>query len=235
MVKPVTLEVDVEVVGQHVIERLKALVLEISNNAGIELTDEQIEFTSTNWNEKVRDEGKIDIEGTDFITLAELRRLARLRGYVSSKPTVIQVPDYVNHRHSTVEWEIMWRDGIIDGACADASWKTCNRGFSNFTVAIASNRAEARCIRAALGIETCSFEEIGPEDEDHSGPANDQQKVAITTLLKRFNLDVDSILALFGDELGALIVAEGSSKLSHQQAVTVMAILNKHKPKKKEK
>jgi len=232
MAKVAPIEVDLEVVGGDIIEKLKNLVLEIANSAGIELTEEQLEMTETNWNEKVRDEGKIDIDGTEFITLAELRRLARLRGYVSSRPNVVQAPVYENHRQTTVEWEIVWRDGTIDGACADASWRTCNPGFRNFTVPIASNRAEARCIRAALGIETCSFEEVGPEDEDLSGPANDQQKVAIGALIKRFKLDADKIIELFGDDTGRMLVADGSKKLTHQQAVTVMAILNKYKPGK---
>lgn len=232
MVKAPTVEVDVNVVGADTIEKLKSLLVEIASNADIELTPEQTELVSTDWNKLVSEEGKIDIDGTSFITLAELRRLARLRGYISSKPTVVQTPVYENNRQATVEWEILWRDGTIDGACADASWRTCSPGFRNFTVPIASNRAEARCIRAALGIETCSFEEVGPEDEDLSGPANDQQKVAITALIKRFKLDADGIIAMFGDDLGALLVAEGTKKLSHAQAVSAMATLNKHKPKK---
>jgi hypothetical protein len=224
-------EVGLEETGDN-IEQLKSLLLEVADRAGLELTPEQMELTYTDWNEKVRENGVIDIDGTKFITLAELRRLARLRGYISSKPNVVQAPDYVNHRQTTVEWEIIWRDGTIDGAAADASWRTCNPGFRNFTVPIASNRAEARCIRAALGIETCSFEEVGPEDEDLSGPANDQQKPAITALIARYKLTQDQMVELFGDELAAEIFVNGTTKLTHQQAVKAMAALNKYKPKK---
>ncbi|MHA2067179.1 MAG: hypothetical protein ACXABY_22655 [Candidatus Thorarchaeota archaeon] len=203
-----TVEVVLPEADVDAVEQLKSLLLEISNNTGIQLTPEQMDLVSTDWNKLVREDGKIDIDGTEFITLAELRRLARLRGYISSKPTVVQTPVYDNHRQATVEWEIMWRDGTIDGACADASWRTCNPGFRNFTVPIASNRAEARCIRAALGIEVCSFEEVGPEDQ---------------------------MVEMFGDDLGTKIVTDGTGKLSHEQAVKAMALLNKYKPAKKEK
>jgi hypothetical protein len=230
-----TVEVVLPEADVDAVEQLKSLLLEISNNTGIRLTPEQMDLVSTDWNKLVREDGKIDIDGTEFITLAELRRLARLRGYISSKPTVVQTPVYDNHRQATVEWEIMWRDGTIDGACADASWRTCNPGFRNFTVPIASNRAEARCIRAALGIEVCSFEEVGPEDEDLSGPANDQQKAAIEALIKRYKLDATQMVEMFGDDLGTKIVTDGTGKLSHEQAVKAMALLNKYKPAKKEK
>jgi len=225
----------VEVKMDDTIEKLKSLVLELSESAGIDLTPEQMEFTATDWNDKVREEGTIEIEGSKFITLAELRRLARLRGYISSRPNVVQAPEYENHRQTTVEWEIVWRDGTVDGAAADASWRTCNPGFRNFTVAIASNRAEARCIRSALGIETCSYEEIGPVDEDLSGPSNDQQRAVVTTLIERYSLGEAQLTDVLGEETAAKIIAEGTATLTHQMAVKAIAALNKYKPAKKEK
>jgi hypothetical protein len=198
-------------------------------NSG-EQTD--FECCELDWNKMVKKEGVIKIGDQDYITLNELRRLARLRGYMSSMPNVIQVPEYDNHRQATVQWEIVWKDGTIDGAAADASWKTCNPGFRNFTVAIASNRAEARCIRAGLGIATCSVEEIGPEDEDLSGPANDQQKSAIIMLLNRNKITTNRILEVFGPDIATRVVdgdVVNLNNLTHQEAVKMMGCLNKYK------
>lgn len=216
------------------VEKLKALVKELAVAGNVELTPDQLELTDTNWNELVSEDGMIDIDGNKYITLAELRRLARMRGYISSRPEVVQVPIYDNHRQTTVSWEIVWRDGTIDGAAADASWKTCNPGFRNYTVAIASNRAEARCIRSALGIATCSYEEIGPEDEDLSGPSSDQQQGAIALLLGRNKIEAGQYEELFGDVIATKLIAGGDktislSELTHQEAVKMMSVLNKYK------
>jgi hypothetical protein len=227
-----TAEIKVNLENSDVVAKLSGLVKEIAAVSEIELTDEQLSLVDIDWNAQVKEEGKIQIDGNDYITLNELRRLARLRGYISSKPTVIQTPEYENKRQATVEWEIIWRDGIIDGSAADAAWHTCNPGFRNFTVAIASNRAEARCIRAALGIDTCSFEEIGPEDEDLSGPSSDQQKSVITMLLSRYKIDVNQFAELFGDDIASKIIDGDTvnvSSLSHQDAVKMVAVLNKYK------
>ncbi|MCI0564847.1 MAG: hypothetical protein MN733_40795, partial [Nitrososphaera sp.] len=144
-------------------------------------------------------------------------------------------PTYENKRNATIEWEIGWLDGIVDGACADASWYTCNDGFKNYPVAIASNRAEARCIRAALGIETCSYEEVGPQDEDLSGPGNDQQKGVIELLIKRNKLDVSKVAEMVGPELSKKIIKNDAivlTDITHQEAIKILGILNKQGSKK---
>lgn len=215
--------------------KLKQLLSKLTAEHEIALDESQTSLISIDWNKQVRDEGTIEIQGNKYITLAELRRLARLRGYISSLPKVVQAPVYDNHRQATVEWEIVWKDGTIDGAAADASWRTCNPGFRNFTVAIASNRAEARCIRSALGIETCSYEEIGPDDEDLSGASSDQQKAAIVMLLKRNNIGTAQLVDIFGPEIASRITdgdAINVNTLTHQEAVKMMAALNKLKPTK---
>ncbi len=232
------LEVEVSIKDNDAFIKLQSLAKELSEAADIVLTEDQLNMVEVDWNEKVSEEGKINIDGSDYITLAELRRLARLRGYISSKPRVIQVPEYENHRQTTVEWEIIWRDGTIDGAAADASWRTCNPGFRNFTVAIASNRAEARAIRAALGIETCSLEEVGPDDEDLSGPASDQQKGAIPMLVNRYKFTSEQMCDLFGDELATKVIdGDGLNLngLTHTEAAKMLAAINKYKPAKKKK
>ena len=224
------LKVGVDLKNTEPFERLVALVKELASHADIELKPEDLELVTIDWNEKVSEKGTIELDGNKYITLNELRRLARLRGYISSKPTVIQVPEYENKRQATIEWEIIWRDGAIDGACADASWHTCNPGFRNFTVAIASNRAEARCIRAALGIDTCSYEEIGPEDEDISGPSSDQQRAAVRLLITRNKItEIEQLVELFGDTIATKISADKVNDLTHQEAVKVMAAMNKYK------
>ena len=224
-------------------EQLKSLILEMAAENGTELTPEQITFTLTDWNELISPEGKIETDdGNEYITLAELRRLARMRGYHSSKPEVVQVPEFENAKHATVQWTIHWRDGVVDGACACASRHTVNDGFKNFTTAIASNRAEARCIRSALGISTCSYEEIGPGDdtEEYTSDvttATDQQKSAINMLLIRNGSESGTkYVDFFGEGLLAkLPIVNGVldiPNLTNSQAVKVMAALNKYKGKK---
>jgi hypothetical protein len=235
--KEVAVKVVADVTQSDELVKLKQLLARLTADNSIELKEGEANLLAVDWNKLVRKEGKIEISGNDYITLAELRRLARLRGYISSLPKVIQSPVYDNHRQATVEWEIVWKDGTIDGAAADASWRTCNPGFRNFTVAIASNRAEARCIRSALGIETCSYEEMGPEDEDLSGVSSDQQKAAIVFLMKRNNIGVKQLVDVFGPEIASRITdgeAINISTLTHQEAVKMMAALNKFKPAKGE-
>lgn len=228
--KEIAIKVVADVKESDELVKLKQLLNRLTVEHEIALDEDQKGLISIDWNTQVRNEGTIEIQGNKFITLAELRRLARLRGYISSLPKVVQAPVYDNHRQATVEWEIVWKDGIIDGAAADASWRTCNPGFRNFTVAIASNRAEARCIRAALGIETCSYEEMGPDDEDLSGPATDQQKSAIAMLITRFALDIKDANIIFGDEIAARITDGNKfvlTNITHQEAILILAALNK--------
>jgi hypothetical protein len=229
---------NIEVEPQEEVAVLKSRLAELAVEKDIQWNAEEMEQLYIDWASLVRPDGLVDIEGQEYIKLSELRRLARLRGYVCSRPKVIQVPEYEKHRQTTVEWEIVWRDGTIDGAAADASWRTCNAGFRNYTVAIASNRAEARCIRAALGIDTCSYEEVGPEDEDLSGKITDQQVTGITLLVKRKKIADEILFELAGQEIAAKINTNGKldfTKLTNQEGITVMGKLNAFKEKKNAK
>jgi len=220
---------NIELTPEEEAAKWKSVALAMAKQMELDLEEKP----EINWNQLVRPEGRIQIEGEEYITLAELRRLARLRGYLSSRPKVVQVPEYDNGRHTTVEWELVWADGTVDGAAADAYWKSVNPGFRNYVVAIASNRAEARCIRAALGIDTCSYEEVGPDDEeDFSGPITDQQKAGIEMLLKRNKIGIDKFADVFGDALVGKIVKDNKVNLdglTHQDAVKMMGCLNKYK------
>lgn len=223
---------------QEEIVALKSMIAEKSSELGVEFKAEELQKLEIDWSSMVREEDMVKIRGDDFIKLAGLRRLARLRGYLSSTSRVVQPPEYENHRNCTVEHTIQWADGIVDCHAADASWRTINDGFKNFPVAMACNRAEARCIRASLGIEMCSHEEIGPDegDEDLSGPSNDQQKSAINMLMARHKVSIEDSIERFGETIGSKIVVDDKFNLNnttYQEAIKIMASLNKPIKKKK--
>jgi len=232
------IKVDVENLDKvkEQVASLKSMIIAKAAEHDIQLDAKELEMVEIDWASLVRPEDKIDIKGEEYIKLAGLRRLARMRGYVLSSSRVIQAAEYQNMRNCTVEHTIQWSDGTVDCHAADASYRTINDGFKNFPTAMACNRAEARCIRAALGIEMCSHEEIGPEsgDEDLSGPSNDQQRAAIEMLLTRRKISPDDSTELFGDTLTKKIVIDGKfvlDNITHQEAIKIMAALNK--PKKK--
>ncbi len=216
---------------------IKSTFKALAAEQGLELDLEAVQRLEVDWASMVRPEDKIELNGDEYIKLSGLRRLARLRGYLSSTSRVVQAAEYDNHRNCTVEHTIQWSDGVVDCHAADASWRTINDGFKNFPTAMACNRAEARCIRAALGIEMCSHEEIGPDsgDEDLSGPSNDQQKSAIDMLIKRRKVTVEQAAEMFGETLANKVVQDGQFVLkdvSHQEAISMMAALNKPTKKK---
>jgi len=161
-----------------------------------------LQTEDVDWNEKIDKEMLIEINGHKFVPLSELDRLARERGFASSESMVIQPPVYENHRNATVTWRIVWNDGTSIACSADANWRTINPGFRNFPICIAENRARARTIRLSLGITMCSYEEIGPEDEDLSEPSSDQQRSAIDMLIKRYKLDHAQLVEILGDKIG---------------------------------
>ena len=233
-----SVEVDVknldEVKAQ--ITALRSMITAKAEEAGLEFNADELVHLEIDWAAMVRKEDTVQIHGDDFIKLSGLRRLARLRGYISSTSRVVQAAEYDNSRNVTVEHTIIWKDGTVDCHAADASWRTINDGFKNFPTAMACNRAEARCIRASLGIEMCSHEEIGPEsgDEDLSGPSSDQQKAAINMMLKRNAIDPAVSVEIFGSDLAVKIGETFDlSKITHQEGIALMGALNKFKPKKK--
>lgn len=210
---------------------LKEAFLAYAKRVGEEIPEELIDkklLEPTNWNDLVDKKGMVQIQGKDYITLGELRRLARIRGYQASYPKVVQTPEYTNNRQATVEWHIVWNDGVEDGACADASYKTVNTGFKNFTVAIAGNRAEARAIRAALGIEMCSDIEAGPEEEENDAPISENQKNAINFILNRKKLGTDQAIQVFGELAPKMIVNDKIilDGLTQSDATKVIGKLN---------
>lgn len=208
-------------------EAFIAYAKRVGEDIPADLIDKKL-LEPTNWNEQISKKGLIQIDGKDFITLGELRRLARLRGYQSSAPKVIQCPEYANNRQATVEWRIIWNDGTEDGACADASYKTVNTGFKNFTVAIAGNRAEARAIRSALGIEMCSDIEAGPADEDTGEAISENQKNAINFILNRKKLSTDKAVEVFGELAPKMIVGDKiiCDALTQNEATKIIGKLN---------
>ena len=203
--------------------KLKAMIREFAEQNSITLSDEDLQLTEVDWNELIDKKALVQIEGQDFIPLAELDRLARLRGYKVSESLVIQAPEYANNRNATITWRIVWNDGQITACSADANYKTINPGFKNYPVCIAESRARSRAIRLALGIKTCSVEEVClADDEDLSGPANPQQLTAIQTLMKRKNPD---LAAVFGEITANKIKNEGK-ELTYNEALTIIGKLN---------
>lgn len=197
----------------------------------------------TDWNSELQ-EGDIATrrDGQDEIQvvfLAALQRLARSAGLVRQQidiytpaPTMVQAAFHCTFQTSQGE--------VTFVGTADCSSKNTKVPYYHYPTAVAESRAEARCLRKALGITILSSEEIGFRDsfqsiEADSNKVADRQLIAaVEKLCEARGVEPIRVIekVIEDDEREATIF--DLALLTTAEAQRAMAWLNEQKPSKRE-
>lgn len=163
------------------------------------------EYGSENWEKFVmdsflQDELYVDEKGNGYPTLNGMRRIAleTMGRIISSMPlNVTSNPP----NSSFCVYQIVFEDGRIFGAAADACLDNVSGPYAVYPTAIAESRAEARAYRKALLLKTASAEEIKGNEKafntvlesvkeyDTEGEISSQQISIIQTKCKKLKIN----------------------------------------------
>lgn len=194
----------------------------------------------TNWEAELTEEEKAvrreDGDEISVVLLAGLQRLAGLAGLEES--------DCEIHTPSDAMVQVIYRTRFSDGTSwvgtADCNAKNTKGKFLNYPTAVAESRAEARCLRKALGIRTLSAEEVGLRENFGSleasptGKADPQLIVAIEKLCTNRGVDVAAVLEEVLEDKGRASSIFELTELTTTEAQRALAWLNEQNPKKKQ-
>jgi len=185
-------------------------------------------------------------EGRDkfrVVLLAGLQRLAREAGIVGQN-CVIQTPGETMVQAIFTSRFIVHNDDnthhVVDFVgTADCNKNNTSGKFASYPTAVAESRAEARCLRKALGIRMLSSEEVGFREgfseieASPTGKADTQLVKAIQTLCDSRKIDIVQVLeeVIEGDRASTIFEL---SELTTEEAQRAMSWLNGQKPHKKE-
>lgn len=130
-----------------------------------------------------------------------LLELAEVRGVEYKKITIIPVSESMVSAVCEMKFIPNIDDpvGRIWTGAADATPANIGgKGYSKYLTALAETRAVGRCIRGALDIRLCTFEEIGKDeleiDESANRPISDEQIVAIEHQMKLKGISRDEVM-----------------------------------------
>jgi hypothetical protein len=203
----------------------------IADKAGV--TDEVcLPPPPIDWNTKVDKEKGVFLfkdgdKNVEFILLAELQRLAELRGGIKHQIThVVQAPNPSNEYSACCTVDVVFHDGKSTSGSGDCSKENTSGDYAVYPTAMAESRALARALRFGLGIKMCSWEEVSGKSlknavESSNKEVTQPQKIAITTICARNNFDLAKILAM-GSRKGIETVEQLTSK----EASDLIAKLN---------
>jgi hypothetical protein len=196
----------------------------------------------TNWEEKLKPEERGEKkDGDNTISVVYLRGLQRLgqeAGLRESSSQFNFIPSSQAGQFGIMQciYNMIFEDGTKWTGAADCNPNNTSGKFFDFPTAVAESRAEARCIRKALGIATLSSEEVGFADtgikqiEASSSKAIDSAVIkAIEKLCETRNISQAELLeAVLDKERGGSIFA--LTELTSREGNAAMAWLNEQKP-----
>jgi hypothetical protein len=146
------------------------------------ITPDGPDITDPEWNDHVMSfftEGEL-IDGKPLVD--GLRRVSQLLlgRIVSAGPTQVFPPATAEHHgRATVVFEVVFENNMRFADVADVWEGNTDDTFCAFATATASTRAEARALRKALRLRTCSAEEMTTKDT--AGIVKNLSKAAETT------------------------------------------------------
>jgi len=126
------------------------------------MTEKKQTRRGTDWETQLKDDEKgVDRQsGKPVVYLRGLQRLAEEADIVTSSCSLLTPsPKLVQAVYQTT-----FSDGTTWVGTADCGPANTKAPFLNYPTSVAESRAEARCLRKALGIRTLSFEEIGMQE-----------------------------------------------------------------------
>jgi len=170
------------------------------------------------------------------VFLAGLQRLARTAGIVRQS-CIIQTPsDSMVQAIFSCTFRIDDDETVTFTGTADCNAKNTDGKFLSYPTAVAESRAEARCLRKALGIRMLSSEEVGLREGFSSleaspgGKAASQLVSAIEKLCETKGVDAVTVIEqVVGDKDRASSIFE-LSELTTAEAQAAMSWLNEQKP-----
>ena len=182
-----------------------------------------------------RREGNEELE---VVLLAGLQRLARVAGIVK-QACVLQTHEGKNTLVQAIFTSVFTTDdGLVEFVgTADCNAKNLSGKFAAYPTAVAESRAEARCLRKALGIRMLSSEEIGFREGTGAIEASPKGKAAssvikaIEKLCEDRGVDPVQVFEKVLDTDRAANIFE-LSELTVDEAQKAMGWLNDQKPKK---
>lgn len=140
-----------------------------------------------------------------------------------------------NFPMASVTFNITLVDGRTFSDSADAFYSNCE-ALALFPTAVASARAEARCLRKVLGIREHAAEEIVDKDPgeelapDDDSPIKPEQTKLIEKILKQIDMSLKDLL----EEITTREVFS-AEELTTGEARKALRLLNDHKKKKNRK
>ena len=207
---------------------------------------EKKERFGTNWEAELQPSeiGKRNEDGRESKTvyLRGLQRLAQVAGLFKSgcEFRFISKQDSGSVNLMQAVYSAEFEDGSIWVGAADCSSMNTDSKFLAYPTAVAESRAEARCLRKALGISILSSEEVGFTDgiqqiEASPTKAIDSQVVkAIEKLCETRGISNAEMLdaVLSKDRNGSVFEL---AELTVEEGQKAMAWLNEQKPSKPKK
>ena len=145
------------------------------------------------WQSQLNDDEIGKDDGTEFVFLKGLRRLAKLKGIVAEdhqlgNVIVLKRPDTgAEYPFVQVKYTVQFEDGSVFSDVADAHTFNVQGVFSAYPTAMAATRAEARALRKALGISLVAKEELGADKDTIANLRNEStpaQHKVIRNLMK---------------------------------------------------
>ena len=152
-----------------------------------------VDEAKTDWQSQLQDnEIYRDEKGNEFVYLNGLRRLAQLKGVVDQtcvlNTVVLRKPDNgTEYPFVQAVVSITFEDGKTFTDAADAHAYNLEGFTKAYPTTMAKNRAEARALRVALGINLVSKEELGADDASIGAMSNEittAQERVIKNLMK---------------------------------------------------
>lgn len=164
-----------------------------------------------------------------FLKVDGLRDLGELRG-IEQKRVDIQVFDRMVIAKVQVSFikNIDDPKGRVWEATADATHENiAGKTFSKFLTAMAETRAMGRCIKEALGIRLCTYEEMSKEDlgeiDGGTKPVSDELVAAITRQCEHKGVKMDELVSKIQKDFPQVANVQ---QLTMEQANKVLVYLN---------
>lgn len=179
------------------------------------------------WMSKLTESDTVEKEGKKTVFLRALQRLAQEAGIKESEVKLDNILSADGTRMFVqAVYTARFEDGTSWVGCGDAHKSNTEAPFSNYLTSVAESRAEARCLRKALGIQILAAEEIG-DAVDTLSKADPQQIRVINDLLSEKKMQLlDAVAKVIGEDRADRIT--GTQDLTNREAIKLIEFLNTH-------
>ena len=192
----------------------------------------------TDWEQELQDGDvstrKENGESFDVVLLAGLQRMARDAGIVEQHVDIITPSAQMVQAVFSARFRVGDETVLFVGT-ADCNAKNTQGKFAHYPTAVAESRAEARCLRKALGIRMLSSEEVGFREgagaleASPTGKAAGSLVAAVEKLCESRGVNPAQVLEEVLDSQRASSIFE-LSELTTAEAQRAMEWLNGQKP-----